>query len=76
MDPDSDEYGEWADWELIPDSSSDPIKSTSVTEVQPESAPKWKGYAILSEEELQELRRKQEDEDMCATRTRRRRRLI
>ena len=81
MDPDSDEYGEWAEWELIPDSSTDPIKpsvsvarSENSTTTDKVDAPKWKGYAILTEDELQELRRKQESDAVCESRMRRRRR--
>ena len=79
MDPDSDEYGEWAEWELIPDSSTDPIKPSvsaarceDSTTTDKGDAPKWKGYAILTEDELQELRKKQESDAVCESRMRRR----
>ena len=57
------------EWELIPDLSTDPIKlSVSVARSEDSTttdrvdAPKWKGCAILTEYELQELSRKHESD--------------
>ena len=63
------------DSELIPDSSTDPINPLLVYQWREVKlpllltgqggAPKWKGYAILSEEDLLELRRMQESDAVC-----------
>ena len=73
MDPGNRKYGQWAEWEDIPDCSTDPLPAapppnsvSAFANEQPDAdackqadVPVWKGYTVLTEEELEERKRKQ-----------------